>query len=162
MWAIVMISTGMLKTILASAVGSGIVTFPIYLLEDWARPELGWALQYVEPALLFVMSFASVFSALMLLTMLYRWLRLLNPANKFRDLAETLDDARTITEVDEEVNPRAALRLFLKVERELDELGIPHIPVHIDMDVEAWNLHLAKLAPLSRRGDLVSARKTNP
>ena len=151
----------MLKTIFASAVGSGIVTFPIYLLEDWARPEVGWALQYVEPALLFVMAFASIFSASMLLRMLYKWLRHRSPANKFRDLAEALDDARAITEVDEGISPRAALKLFLKVERVLDELGIPHIPVQIDMDVEAWNLHLAKLAPLSRRGDVESARKTN-
>ena len=53
-----MVDKGMLKAIVVSAVGSGIVTFPIYLLEDWVRPELGWALQYVEPALLFMMAFA--------------------------------------------------------------------------------------------------------
>ena len=104
----------------------------------------------------------SIFSASMLLRIFYQWLRYRNPANKFRDLAEDLDDARTITEVDEGISPRAALKLFLKVERVLDELGIPHMPVHIDMDVEAWNLHLAKLAPLCRRGDIESARKMNP
>lgn len=157
-----MVSRGMLKTIFASAVGSGIITFPIYLLEDWDRPDVGWALQYVEPVLLFAMAFASVFSASMLLRMFYQWLRNRNPANKFRDLADALDAARTISGAEDEMSARDALKLFLKVERVLDELGIPHLPVHIDMDVEAWNMHLARLAPLCRRGDVESARKTNP
>ena len=152
----------MLKAIFASAVGSGIVTLLIYLLRGWDPLWVGWALQYVEPALLFVIAFASIFPALMLLRMFFQWLRYRDPTNRFRDLAEDLETARTITEADEGISPRDALKLFLKVERVLDELGIPFIQVHPDMDVEAWNLHLAKLAPLCRRGDLESARKTNP
>lgn len=147
------------KEILVSAIGSGITTLAFYLLGKWDDIGVGRTMEYIEPASIFAITFITLFCIGIAARMIFRWLRHRRPSNRFRDLHADLEAARAVVQTDDPKEARAVMRLLLRIERVLDELGIPYTAITPYMDLEDWQQHLAKLAPLARRGDVEEARR---